>query len=156
MSRSSLPLTFGIVALLVAAAGVIGPPPAAAPETQGAAAPVVFEFVLFGSSLDDQLLPADAAPLLVYRVPAGEELHLTDIDATADGLVVWRRTEQRLEQVGFVVDRGAVGLGQSSRSYATGIPFASGDELLVQAAGGDVEWAVLRGVAGPAGVTSSP
>ena len=157
MSRSSLPLAFGVVALLVAAAGVIGPPSAA--ELQGtppAAAPVVFEFVLFGSSLDDVHLPADAAPLLVYRVPAGEELHLTDIDATAGGLVVWRRTEQRLEQVGFVIDRGAVGLGQSSRSYATGIPFASGDELLVQAAGGDVEWAVLRGVVGPAGATSSP
>src|SRR5262245_40573330 len=107
MSRSSLPLTFGIVALLVAAAGLVGPPGAAAPETQRAAAPVVFEFVLFGSSLDDQHLPADAAPLLVYRVSAGEELHLTDVDATAGGLVVWRRTEQRLEQVGFGIHRGA-------------------------------------------------
>ena len=161
MSRSTLPLAFGVVALLVAAAGLIGPPllevvqsdpPAVTP-----AAPVVFEFVLFGSSLDDQHLSADAAPLFVYRVPAGEELHLTDVDATAGGLVVWRRTQQRLEQVGFVIDRGAVGLGQSSRSYATGIPFGSGDELLVQAAGGDVEWAVLRGVVGPVGATvSSP
>jgi hypothetical protein len=154
MSTSNrLPLALGALAVVVAAAGLLAPrreTPASA--AAAAAAPgdaqdeAVLELVLFGNSLDDVRLEAAAAPLLVYRVPDGLELRLTDVDATADGLVVLRRSQQQLEQVGFVVDRGSVGLGQSSRSYATGIPFGPGDELLVQAAGGDVEWAVLRGV----------
>ncbi|HZL98678.1 MAG TPA: hypothetical protein VFD43_00370 [Planctomycetota bacterium] len=110
-----------------------------------------FERVLFGTSLDDERLEAGAQPLLVYRVPAGSELLVSDVDATAGGLVLLRRSQQRLVQVGFIVDRGSVGLGQSSRSYATGINFGPGEELLVQAAGGDVEWAALRGVIRPAG-----
>ena len=142
-------LTLFAAFVIVALAGLVGPPPGTPASAQPGAADEVFELVLFGNSLDDARLAADAAPLLVYRVPAGLVLELTDVDATADGLVVLRRTGQALEQVGFVVDRGAVGLGQSSRSYATGIPFGPGDELLVQAAGGDVEWAVLRGVVRP-------
>lgn len=151
-------LTLGAVALVVGAAGLIGPPlrtqggdgsdAAAAADTAGP--PPVFELLLFGSSLDRLRLDGDAAPQLIYRVPAGYELSLTDVDATSGGLVVWRRSEQALVQVGFVVDRGSVGRGQSSRSYATGIPFGPGDELLVQAAGGNVEWAALRGVIRPA------
>ena len=157
-------LTLGAVALVVAAAGLIGPPlrtrgadgddGSAVPAAGDAAGPPpVFELVLFGSSLDRLRLDGDAAPQLVYCVPAGYELSLTDVDATSGGLVVWRRSQQALVQVGFVVDRGSVGRGQSSRSYVTGIPFEPGDELLVQAAGGNLEWAALRGVVRPSRVT---
>jgi len=159
-----LPLALGALAVVVAAAGLLAPLCATTPASAAAAAAVatgdahecgetILELVLFGSSLDDLRLDAAAAPLLVYRVPDGFELRLTDVDATAGGLVLWRRAQQQLEQVGFIVDRGSVGLGQSSRSYATAIPFVSGDELLVQAAGGDVEWAVLRGIVRAAGTT---
>jgi hypothetical protein len=163
MSTSNrIPLALGALALVVAAAGLLAPlratTPASAAAAAGAAAAAaatgdahdlsdtILELVLFGSSLDDLRLDAAVEPLLVYRVPDGLELRLTDVDATAGGLVLWRRSQQQLEQVGFIVDRGSVGLGQSARSYATGILFVPGDELLVQAAGGDVEWAVLRGV----------
>jgi hypothetical protein len=156
-------LTLGAVALVVGAAGLVGPPlttrggdgadGSAAPAACDAAfPPPVFELLLFGSSLDRLRLDGDTAPQLVYRVPAGYQLSLTDVDSTSGGLVVWRRSQQTLVQVGFVVDRGSVGRGQSSRSYATGIPFEPGDELLVQAAAGNVEWAALRGVVRPARV----
>ena len=153
-NRVPLPLVaaFAIVAL----AGLVGPPRGTSAASRPGFADELFELVLFGTSLDDARLAADAAPLLVYRVPAGLVLELTDVDATAGGLVLMRRTGQQLEQVGFVVDRASVGLGQSARSYATGIPFGPGDELLVQAAGGDVEWAVLRGVVGPVAPPSAP
>ena len=152
-----VPLALGALAVVVATAGLLAPLRAAdaaavAAETRKPSETIV-ELVLFGSSLDELRLHAAAAPLLVYRVPDGFELRLTDVDATAGGLVLWRRSLQQLEQVGFIVDRGAVGLGQSARSYATGIPFGPGHELLVQPAGGDVEWAVLRGVVRPAGAT---
>lgn len=173
MSDSNkLPLTLCAIAVLVTLAGVFAPlgPAAAMDAASGAAAPnaaaaanagtscahdeTPFEQLLFGTSQDDERLLQDAAPLLVYRVPAGLVLRLTDVDATAGGLVLWRRAQQQLVQVGFVVDRGSVGSGQSSRSYATGIPFGPGDELLVGAAGGAVEWAALRGVVKPAGVSA--
>jgi hypothetical protein len=154
-----LPLALGALAVVVAAAGLLAPLRAktsGSPAGPGSGAVAqgdadeLFELVLFGDSLDDVRLAGDTPPVVVYRVPAGLELRITDIDATAAGLVLLRRTQQHVEQVGFVVDRASVGLGQSARSYATGIPFGPEDELLVQAAGGDVEWVVLRGVIRPA------
>jgi hypothetical protein len=142
------PLLLGALALLMAVAGVLAPR-GAAPAVHRAGSP--FELLLFGTSLDGERLRSDALPLLVHRVPAGVELWLTDVDATSTGLVLWRGASNQLEQVGFVVDRAAVGLGQSSRSYATPIRFGPGDELLVGPAGADVEWAALRGVVTPMG-----
>ncbi len=145
-------LLLGALALVLSVAGVLVPraAPEAAPQPSAArSVGTPFELLLFGTSNDSERLKGGTPPLLVHRVPAGVELRLTDVDATSGGLVLWRRSQQRLVQVGFVVDRAAVGLGQSSRSYATGIRFEPGDELLIQAAGGDVEWAALRGVVVP-------
>jgi len=138
-----------VLALVVAVAGVLAPRSApaavlAAPADMRSGG-MPFERLLFGDSRDDQRLQAGAPPLIVFHVPAGSELWLTDVDATSGGLVLWRRSQNLLAQVGFVVDRAAVGLGQSSRSYATGIRFGPDEDLLIEAAGGDVEWAALRG-----------
>jgi hypothetical protein len=160
--RVAMPLA--ALALLLAVAGILALAPVGTPARAPAApaapaSPIVpaghhlaaapFELVLFGSSHDGERLRSDAAPLLVHRVPADVELWITDVDATSIGLVLWRGTPHHREQVGFIVDHAAVGLGQSARSYATGIRFGPGDELLVGPAGGDVEWAALRGLVVP-------
>ncbi|HTE05409.1 MAG TPA: hypothetical protein VK824_04365 [Planctomycetota bacterium] len=148
-----LPLMLVAVTLVIALAGVLAPrdSPVGSPATSTGSAGRPFELVLFGTSRDGERLAANAQPLPVYRVPAGTELWITDIDATSAGLVLWRGSQQHLAQVGFVTDRAAVGLGQSARSYASGIRFGPEDQLLVGPAGCDIEWAALRGFLAPAG-----
>jgi hypothetical protein len=155
---NKLPLALMALALVVIVAGVFAPLRAPRPVPVPAAAnggSEIFERVLFGTSFDDGHLVIGAPPVLVHRVPAGLQLLITDVDATAGGLVLLRRSQQQVEQVGLLSDDGSVGFGQASRSYTTGIPFGPGEELLVQANGGDVEWAILRGVVSPVGAPDS-
>jgi hypothetical protein len=137
--------------VVVAAAGLLAPlratPPASAAAAAAAATgtpddahecgETILELVLFGSSLDDVRLEAAAAPVLVYRVPDGLELRVTDVDATAGGLVLWRRSQQQLSsRWAFIVDREFGRLGQKLAELRHGHPVRRGRRAARQAAGG--------------------
>ena len=104
-----------------------------------------FELLLYGATDDGDRLAADAGPDWVFRVPAGQRLVITDIDAASRGLGLLRKRGHHLEQVAFAAEQGSVGVGQCARSLVSGVVFEAGDELLLAPAGSAVEWAALRG-----------
>jgi len=103
------------------------------------------EILAYGTSDDDVFLEQGEPPDALYRVPADHTLVITDIDAVSVGLVLLRKSGQRVEQVGLAEDIGVTGRGQSVRSYVTGIRFEAGDLVLVDPSTSNVDWVCLRG-----------